>query len=90
MEEKNSWENLPHLKAQDEIKFVLGSRRDYDWASMKISELGLLGKHTVLFSPVWDQLDPRELAEWVLEDGLLVRLQVQLHKILWGAETRGV
>ncbi|MCZ6767618.1 MAG: radical SAM protein [Acidobacteria bacterium] len=90
MEEKNSWENLPHLKAQDEIKFVLGSRRDYDWARTKIREWGLLGKHTVLFSPVWDQLDLRELAEWVLEDGLLVRLQVQLHKILWGAETRGV
>ncbi len=88
--EKNSWENIPHLKPHDEIKFVLGSRRDYDWAKEKIGELDLVGKHTILVAPVWGQIDPRELAEWVLEDGLSVRLQVQLHKILWGAETRGI
>ena len=90
MMEKNSWKNIPHLKPQDEIKFVLGSRRDYDWAKEKLGELDLVGKHTILFAPVWGQIDPRELAEWVLEDGLSVRLQIQLHKILWGAETRGV
>lgn len=90
MMEKNRWENLPHLKPKDEIKFVLGSRRDYDWAKAKLGALELVGKHTILLAPVWGQIDPRELAEWVLEDGLSVRLQVQLHKILWGAETRGV
>lgn len=90
MMEKNSWENLSHLRPQDEIKFVLGSRRDYEWAKGKTRELDLVNRHTVLFAPVWGQIDPRELADWVLEDGLSVRLQVQLHKILWGSETRGV
>lgn len=90
MMEKNCWDNIPHLKPQDEIKFVLGSRRDYDWAKEKMGELDLVGKHTILFAPVWGQIHPRELAEWVLEDGLSVRLQIQLHKILWGSETRGV
>ena len=90
MMNKNRWENLPHLKGRDEIKFVVGSRRDYDWAKAKVSQWDLVRKHTVLFSPVWGRLDPRQLAEWVLEDGLPVRLQVQLHKILWGDETRGV
>lgn len=90
MVKKNRWENLPHLKPQDEIKFVVASHQDYEWARAKIDELGLIKRHTVLFSPVWDRLDPRELAEWVLKDGLSVRLQVQLHKILWGAKARGV
>ncbi|MFQ5930101.1 MAG: radical SAM protein [Acidobacteriota bacterium] len=90
MVKKNLWGNLPHLKPQDEIKFVVASHQDYEWAKAKLGELGLTKKHTVLFSPVWDRLDPRELAEWVLKDGLSVRLQVQLHKILWGAKARGV
>lgn len=90
MVQKNRWENLSHLRPQDEIKFVMASHEDYEWAKEKIDELGLTEKQTVLFSPVWDKLSPRELAEWVLEDGLSVRLQVQFHKILWGAEARGV
>ena len=90
MMDKNVWENLSHLKPDDEVKFVLGSRRDYEWAKEQLVEWDLVSRHTVLFSPVWDQLDPRELAEWVLEDGLRVRLQVQLHKILWGKDVRGV
>ena len=90
MVQENLWDNIAHLKNQDEIKFVVGSRRDYRWAETKIRELGLTQKHTVLLSPVWGTLEPRQLAEWILEDGLSVRLQVQFHKILWGAETRGV
>jgi len=90
MAARNRWENLPHLKPQDEVKFVLGSRRDYEWAKEKIQELDLDSRHTVLFSPVWNQLEPRQLAEWVLEDGLQVLLQVQLHKFLWGEKARGV
>jgi len=90
MMDKNLWENLSHLKPNDEVKFVLGSRRDYDWAKEQLDEWNLVGRHTILFSPVWDQLNPRELAEWVLQDGLQVRLQVQLHKILWGNDVRGV
>jgi len=87
---KNLWENLSHLKPNDEVKFVLGSRRDYEWAKEQLVKWNLIGSHTVLFSPVWDQLTPRELADWVLQDGLQVRLQVQLHKILWGNDVRGV
>ncbi|MDA2933761.1 radical SAM protein [Acidobacteria bacterium AH-259-D05] len=90
MMDKNLWENLSHLKPRDEIKFVVGSRRDYDWAKARVVQWDLGSRHTVLFSPVWGRLDPRELAEWVLEDGLPVRLQVQLHKILWGEGVRGI
>ncbi len=90
MMDKNLWANLSHLKSNDEVKFVLGSRRDYEWAKERLAEWDLVNRHTVLFSPVWDQLDPPELAKWVLQDGLPVRLQVQLHKILWGKDARGV
>ena len=89
MSDRNCWDNLPRLRPQDEIKFVLASRRDYDWAKVVIERHDLTSRHIVLFSPVWDFLPPRELAEWVLEDALQVRLQLQLHKILWG-EKRGV
>lgn len=87
---KNRWENLPHLKPRDEIKFVLASRDDYEWAKSKMDEFELAQRHTILFSPVWAELDARELGEWILQDGLPVRFQVQLHKILWGPDARGV
>lgn len=84
-EEKNNlWSNLAHIKPSDEIKFVLCGRADYDWAKQKLVELQLVDKCPVLFSPSYHQLAPTELASWVLQDGLNVRLQVQLHKILWG------
>ncbi|HEY0563783.1 MAG TPA: 7-carboxy-7-deazaguanine synthase QueE [Methylophilus sp.] len=84
-EEKNNlWSNLAHIKPSDEIKFVLCGRADYDWAKQKLVELQLVDKCSVLFSPSYHQLAPTELASWVLQDGLNVRLQVQLHKILWG------
>jgi 7-carboxy-7-deazaguanine synthase len=90
MSESNLWENLPHLKNQDEVKFVVGSRQDYDWAKTIIERFSLTEKHVVLFSPVWDKLSPSQLAKWILEDGLSACLQLQLHKILWGPKTRGV
>ena len=90
METKNIWENLPYLKTQDEIKFVVGSRQDYEWAKKKINQFSLSRKHTVLFSPIWGKLEPSELANWILEDGLAVRVQVQIHKYLWGPDTCGV
>ena len=90
MAERNLWENLDHLKPEDEVKFVVGSRSDYDWARQVIRDRKLGGRHTLLFSAVWGKLEPQALAEWILEDGLPARLQVQLHKILWGPETRGV
>ena len=90
MEGKNRWENLNHLRPHDEIKFVISSRRDFEWARQKTLELELTRRHLVLFSPEWNRMDAARLAGWILEDGLPVRIQVQLHKIFWGAEARGV
>lgn len=85
---KNKWENLQRLKPNDEIKFVLCSREDYDWAKQLLAEHALNEKCQVIFSPVFSQVMPTDLADWVLADKLPVRMQVQLHKILWG-ETPG-
>lgn len=81
--ERNLWSNIPLLKAQDQIKFVLCDREDYLWACDMITQYHLVDKAQVLFSPSWDQLNPTELASWILEDQLSVRFQLQLHKILW-------
>jgi 7-carboxy-7-deazaguanine synthase len=83
---KNRWENLACLRAADEIKIVLASRADYDWAKSVLGERRLAEKCPVLFSPVWDALPPAQLAGWILQDRLPVRFQLQLHKILWGNE----
>ena len=90
MEGRNRWENLSHLRPHDEIKFVISSRRDFEWAKQKTLELELTRRHLVLFSPEWNRMDAARLAGWILEDGLPVRIQVQLHKIFWGAEAKGV
>lgn len=82
--ENNVWSNLNHLKPSDEVKFVLCSRADYEWAKEILNKHNITDKCPVLFSPVYSQVNPTELAEWVLADKLLVRMQVQLHKILWG------
>lgn len=83
------WSNVNHIQSKDEIKFVLCSREDYDWAKQKIIELKLQKKCTILFSPSFHELNSTELANWILEDKLAVRMQMQLHKILWG-EKAGV
>lgn len=83
-EAKNRWENLECLTPRDELKLVLADRADYDWAVAKLREHDLARRCPVLFSPVQGQLTPATLAEWILADGLPVRLQVQLHKLLWG------
>jgi 7-carboxy-7-deazaguanine synthase len=83
--QKNLWDNLNHLNAQDEIKFVLCDESDYIWASNVLAEHHLSKKCTVLFAPVHDTLSPRHLADWILRDHLPVRMQVQLHKLLWGS-----
>ncbi len=85
---KNRWENLDHLRPHDEIKFVLASRADYDWAVEASRQRRLFERCPVLFSAVWDTLPPQQLAEWIVEDRLPVRFQLQLHKVLWGT-TRG-
>jgi len=84
--ERNLWSNLDALTAQDQIKFVLADRADYDWARSAIDERALAQRCEILFSPVHGKLAPRELAEWILADRLPVRMQVQLHKYLWGEE----
>lgn len=81
---KNLWSNLALLKASDEVKFVLCDRADYDWAKLQLAELKLSQTCPVVFSPVFGQVNATDLAEWVLADKLPVRMQVQLHKILWG------
>jgi 7-carboxy-7-deazaguanine synthase len=85
---KNLWKNLDHIKPEDEIKFVICDRADYEWARDVLSQHKLSARCSVLFSPVYGKVNPADLAEWVLQDKLPVRMQLQLHKILWG-ETPG-
>lgn len=85
--QRNRYENIAALTAHDQVKFVIASRRDYDWARFKCDEFALTEKvGEVLFSPVHGEMNPRELAEWILADKLDVRMQVQLHKYLWNNE----
>jgi 7-carboxy-7-deazaguanine synthase len=90
-ERRNRWSNLEHLHAGDEIKFVLAGRGDYEWMRGVIRERGLdtLGV-ALLASTVWGKLAAKDLVAWVLEDALPVRVQVQMHKVIWGAEAQGV
>lgn len=85
---RNLWANLDHLTPRDEIKFVLCDRGDYEWARAVLQDHSLALRSPVLFSPSFGQLEPRQLAQWILEDRLPVRMQLQLHKVLWG-ETPG-
>ena len=83
---KNRWENLDLLTQHDELKFVLASRDDYDWAVSACRQRRLFERCPVLFAPVQGQLDPAQLAQWLLDDKLPARFQLQLHKLLWGEE----
>ncbi len=83
-EARNRYQELQALKATDLVKFVICSREDYEWSRAKLDELQLAARCTVLFSPSHEQLPPGTLADWLLEDHLPVRFQVQLHKYLWG------
>ena len=83
-EAKNRWENLDLLTSHDEVKFVLASREDYDWAVAACRRHRLFERCPVLFAPVHGRLDPALLARWLLEDRLPARFQLQLHKLLWG------
>jgi 7-carboxy-7-deazaguanine synthase len=87
--DKNRWENLALINARDEIKFVITSEADYRWAASIVRERKLTDLCTVLFSPSFSEVPAAQLAGWILRDRLAVRLQLQLHKVLWG-ETRGV
>ncbi len=85
----NRWDNLACLQDSAEIKLVIASRADFDWACGVVRERGL-ERFTLLFSPAWGRVAPVDLAAWLLEAGLDARLQLQLHKIVWGADARGV
>lgn len=93
---RNLWANLDHLTARDEIKFVVASRADYEWARGVIREHNLDARvsagelRALLMSPVWGKMDFQQLADWILQDRLPVRYQIQLHKIIWGANVPGV
>jgi len=83
-QDKNLWSNLGELTSRDQLKFVICSRQDYEWARQQVRERKLDDCCEVLFSPVWGQVEARALAEWILEDRLPVRFQLQIHKLLWG------
>jgi len=84
--ERNLWSNVERLLPHDQVKAVLADRADYDWAVARLREHALDARCQVLFSPVHGKLAPRQLAEWILADRLPVRMQMQLHKLLWGEE----
>ncbi len=94
--ERNLWSNLEHLDGRDEVKFVVAGREDYEWARDVVRERGLHRRveegslRALLVSPVWDAVDLEALAGWILEDGLPLRFQMQLHKLIWGAHVTGV
>ena len=85
---RNLWSNLDHLLPHDQVKIVIASREDYEWARAVLAEHALADRCMVLFSPVWGRVEPRELAEWIIADKLPVRFQLQLHKLLW-SDARG-
>lgn len=86
----NHWPNIDELRSTDEVKLVLADRRDYEWARGAIRKHRIDRRCAVHLSPVWDCLEPAELAAWVLEDRLPARISLQLHKTLWGGDARGV
>ncbi|MES2638999.1 MAG: radical SAM protein [Myxococcota bacterium] len=90
-ERANLWSNIPLLQKKDEVKFVIASRRDYEWSRDVLREHHLQDRvGAVLFSPAWGLVDPRVLVEWIVADRLPVRFQVQMHKYVWPPEERGV
>jgi 7-carboxy-7-deazaguanine synthase len=89
--ERNLLANLEHLTPNDEVKCVIGSREDYDWSREKVLAHRLHERvRAVLFSPIFGRIDPREIVEWILEDKLPVRFQLQMHKFIWTPTQRGV
>ncbi len=90
MEKKNLYKNIDYLKKSDEVKFVIGNREDYDWTLNIINKYNLIDRCEILFSVVFGKIEPVELVNWILEDKLKVRFQLQMHKFIWHPETKGV
>jgi 7-carboxy-7-deazaguanine synthase len=89
--QRNHYENVAWLTRRDEVKFVIGSREDYLWSKEQVEKFQLEERcGTVLFSPIFGRIEPRQIVEWILEDKLRVRFQLQLHKFIWAPETKGV
>ncbi|MEI6561015.1 MAG: radical SAM protein [Verrucomicrobiota bacterium] len=88
---RNLWSNLDHLTLRDEVKFVIGSREDYEWARGQVCQHALTRRvHAVLFSPVFGKITPEEIVNWTLADKLDIRFQLQMHKFIWEPTKRGV
>ena len=90
MVKKNLWSIVDDLQAHDEVKFVIGNREDFNWAKDKITEYSLDKICTLLFSPTFGKIDPQLIVEWILADNLPVRMQMQMHKMIWSPEEKGV
>ena len=90
MEDKNMWKNIDFLKKKDEVKFVIGTYEDYCWAKETIQKYNLNKICPILFSPVYNKIEPKDIAKWILKDNLEVRFQMQLHKQIWEESKKGV
>ena len=90
MVKKNLWSIVDDLQAHDEVKFVIGNREDFDWAKDRITEYSLDKICTLLFSPTFGEIDPQQIVEWILDENLPVRMQLQMHKMIWSPEEKGV
>ena len=90
MEKKILWSIVDNLQPHDEVKFVLGNREDLDWAKDRITEYSLDKRCTVLFSPTFGEMDPQQIVEWILAENLPVRMQMQMHKMIWNPDKQGV
>ena len=90
MEKKNLWSNVDDLQPHDEVKFVIGNREDFDWAKDRITEYSLDKICTLLFSPTFGEIEPKQIVEWILAENLPVRMQMQMHKMIWSPDKQGV
>jgi len=90
MEKKNLWSIVEDLQPNDEVKFVIGNREDFDWAKDRIAEYSLDKICTLLFSPTFEKIDPQQIVEWILAENLPVRMQMQMHKMIWSPDKQGV
>ena len=90
MVKKNLWSIVDDLQAHDEVKFVIGNREDFDWAKDRITEYSLDKICTLLFSPTFGEINPQQIVEWILAENLPVRMQLQMHKMIWSPEEKGV
>ncbi len=90
MVKKNLWSIADDLQSHDEVKFVIGNREDFDWAKDRITEYSLDKICTLLFSPTFGEIDPQQIVEWILAENLPVRMQMQMHKMIWSPDKQGV